>query len=56
MPFDLQDDEQRRVFKDVLRDAIDDWLNKQFTAFEVVLPRIPSLSVSSPTTTSQLMG
>ena len=25
MPFDLQDDEQRRVFKEVLSDAIDDW-------------------------------
>ena len=33
MPLDLEDDEQRRVFKEVLSDAIDDWLNKQFTAF-----------------------
>lgn len=32
MPVDLHDEEQARLFKKILEDAIDAWLDKQYSA------------------------
>lgn len=33
MPFDLKDDKQKELFRQALADAIDAWLDKQFSKF-----------------------
>jgi len=33
MPVDLSDEKQREEFRKIIREAIDAWLDKQFSAF-----------------------